>query len=107
MNADDLRQRVLISKDTVTRRLLRCEQASHDVSQGLHGNPFTWRECDQALIGMLEDMGVHLISITKAIKLGYVLKQRQQPVGKVYYGAPLSRYADLYILECQFHRKEK
>lgn len=50
---------------------------------------------------LLRDLGVELVTKTSATKHGHVIKQRQTPVANAYYGAPLQRYADLYVLGLQ------
>lgn len=76
--------------------------AAGEVIHGLQGAPFHWRGVDgQHNLPRLADMGVTLVSKSHAERLGYRLKRDAQPVGSRYFGAPISRQADVYVLECQ------
>ncbi len=52
-------------------------------------------------IQLLDELGIVLVSKTGAGKRGHVVKFRQVPVAVAYFGAPLQRHADLYILGIQ------
>lgn len=51
--------------------------------------------------GMLRDVGLDLVSRTAAGKRGHVIKRGQKAVVLAYFGAPLQRYADLFIFGIQ------
>ncbi|GAA5527612.1 hypothetical protein [Herpetosiphon gulosus] len=86
---------VLARIETITRVL-------QDVVQGLQGKPFHWGGGQREhWMPLLATMGFHLITKTQIAKQGYRLKRGAQPVGTVYYDAPLQRYADVYLRECQ------
>lgn len=55
---------------------------------------------------MLADIGIHLVSRTAAKKRGHRVKQRQKPVVVAYFGAPIQRYTDLFILGIQTRRDQ-
>ena len=72
------------------------------VLNGLDGQPFSWGDGQrQAWVPILKAAGVTLITKTQIEKHGYRLKRGAKPVGSAYFGAPIKRYADLYVLEVQ------
>ena len=72
------------------------------VKGGLMGKPFAWGAGEaNAYMPILAGIGITLITKTQVKKRGYVLKRGVKPVGSRYYGAPIQKRADLYVLECQ------
>ncbi len=55
---------------------------------------------------VLESLGFTLVSRTYIEKHGWELKRNQNPVGQVYYTAPISRMVDVYVLEVQARPKK-
>jgi hypothetical protein len=75
------------------------------IKDGLDGTPFSWRGVDaQYNLPVARAMQITLITKSRAAKLGFALKRNAQPVGKMYFSAPISKYADVYVLQCQFNR---
>ncbi len=58
------------------------------------GNRRTWTP-------VLRGLGVALVSKTKAEQLGHRIRRGAVPVVNAYFGAPLQRHADLYLLGAQ------
>lgn len=73
-----------------------------DLEAGLNGQPFSWRLVDrQHNTPLLRALGLTLVTKTKLERDGYRLIRDVQPVGRVYYAAPISGMRDVYLLECQ------
>ncbi|MBI5162906.1 MAG: hypothetical protein HY985_03285 [Magnetospirillum sp.] len=72
------------------------------VLAGLEGRRFDWgmAEADNKTKA-LRGMGIELVTANGARKRGHVVKKGADPVGKRYFGAPIQRSADLYILDLQ------
>ena len=78
------------------------------VINGLNGKPFDWgysSGATDAWMGIAKGLGMNLISMTAAKKLGLELKRGQHPVGRIKYGAPINKVVDVYVQECQFNPK--
>ncbi len=76
-----------------------------DLIRGLEGSTFEWGEgAAKARQHILKELGVTLVTRSRAKKLGYEINPRSKPVGVIYYGAPISQYGDVYILECQCYK---
>lgn len=72
------------------------------IIDGLNGKPFSWSGGEfSAYRPKAEAMGITLVTKTRIAKMGRRLKRGAAPVGNGYFGAPISRRADLYVLECQ------
>ncbi len=86
----------------IKKRLASWQKVAQFVIDGLNGKPFSWTggELD-AYKPKAKQMGVTLVTKTQIKKLGYRLKRNAKPVGNGYFYAPISRSANLYILECQ------
>lgn len=69
---------------------------------GLNGKPFRWEyEVFNANKPLMRELGITLVTPNHIKRLGYSLRQRSNaPVGEVYF-KQFSRWADVYILECQ------
>lgn len=50
---------------------------------------------------ILKELGITLVTKTRAKKLGYDVNPRAKPIGSVYFSAPISDYKEVYVLECQ------
>lgn len=70
------------------------------IIEGIRGNPFEWGESERKIkIHQLEnEFGIKLVSANAIKRAGHVLKSRANPIGKVYYGAPIQKYVDVYVL---------
>lgn len=100
-----LKARPMESKAKVVARAGRYQDVAFQIVRALkEGKMFFWKGSENHLIDIAADMGLTLITESRAKKAGFVLKKGQQPVGSVYFGAPISREAEVYVLECQFNR---
>lgn len=90
---------------TKKRALAALRRAAETIAQleaGLNGQPFNWRGVDaQHREPIVRELGFTLVSKSYAKTLGYELIPGAAPVGVKYFGAPISRFAEVYILECQ------
>jgi hypothetical protein len=72
------------------------------VLDGLEGKPFHWGQGERwALTPMLTKIGITIVTRTQIDKYGYRLKRSQNPVGTTYFGSPINKNADIYVLEIQ------
>lgn len=86
----------------VIERLERIIVVARMLIAGLKGTPFAWRGVDvQHYRPLARLFGLTLVSKSRVAALNWKLKKNVQPVGEMYYGAPISRWADVYILEAQ------
>lgn len=61
-----------------------------------------WSEGERVTYSrMLRGLGLHLITATAAAKQGLRIKRGAQPIATGYFGAPIQRHAELYVLELQ------
>lgn len=82
------------------RRAYVAEQI-RDALLGRH-KTFTWGDGQRrAWEPIARSMGATLLAKTAIERRGLRLKRGARPVGTIYYGAPISRFADVYVLECQ------
>lgn len=49
----------------------------------------------------LRDVGIHLVTKTRADRLGHRLKRGASPVASMYFNAPINADCDLYVLGVQ------
>lgn len=70
------------------------------IIEGIRGNPFEWGDSERKIKMHLleEEFGIMLASETAIKRAGHVLKPRAKPIGRVYYGAPIQKYVDVYVL---------
>lgn len=86
----------------IIRRLDCHRSVAGQVQAGLRGTLFTWNQTEgEYNVMWAEDLGLHLVSKTWIENHGYRLKRGVKAVGMRYFGAPISRYIALYVLECQ------
>ncbi len=72
------------------------------VRDGLRGHPFAYGDgAGSAAKRALAALGITLVTATWLAERGYVLNRGAQPVGSVYFPAPISRSCPVYVLECQ------
>lgn len=84
------------------KQLIRLHQLTHTILQGLDGKPFHWGQGERwAYTPMLTKIGVTLVTRNRIDKLGYRLKKSQKPVGTTYFGTPIDKQADVFVLEIQ------
>lgn len=101
---DNARQRPMRVKSPgeVSGRLATHIYVINRIIEGLHGRPFNWGAGErEAYTKIAAAVGITLVTKTAAARRGYSLKRGARPVGCGYWGAPLKKHADLYILECQ------
>jgi hypothetical protein len=91
------------SPSEVKGQLQRIQAIAQLIINGLAGKPFRWGDGERSAWQPLAEMrlGITLVTASGAKKRGYRIKAGAKPVGEAYYAAPLQRYADLYVLECQ------
>lgn len=100
-----LKARPMESRAKVLARAERYRDVAFQIARALReGKMFFWKGSENHLIGIAADMGLTLITESRARKAGYTLKKGQSPVGSIYFGAPISRDAEVYVLECQFRK---
>lgn len=86
-------------------QLERRINVANEIIAGLRGSPFSWGGGETTSKShILKELGITLVTKTRARKLGYELNKKAKPVGSVYFGAPISNYANVYVLECQCWR---
>lgn len=86
-------------------QLQRRINVANEIIDGLRGEPFSWGGGETtAKHRILKELGITLVTKTRARKLGYELNKKAKPVGSVYFSSPISNYADVYVLECQCWR---
>lgn len=84
------------------QRIERLYELISTVLAGLEGNRFAWGNGQRlAWVPLLREAGITLVTKTQIEKRDLVLKRNAKPVGSAYFGAPIKRYADLYVLEVQ------
>lgn len=90
------------------KRIERIHELTGIVLDGLNGNTFSWGDGQRtSWVPILREIGITLITKTQIQKRGLVLKRGAKPVGTAYFGAPIKRYADLYVLEVQCTKPKK
>lgn len=90
------------------QRLEMAQEAIADLLNGLNGKPFVWGDSEhRAKEGILASLGFALVTITKLTRGGHELKRGVKPVGKAYFGSPIRKYAELYVLGVQTKRTLK
>jgi hypothetical protein len=84
------------------KQLIRLHQLTNTILQGLDGSPFHWGQGERwAYTPMLKKIGITLVTRTQIDKRGYRLKRSQNPVGTTYFGTPIDKEADVFVLEIQ------
>lgn len=91
-----------ITPSKIKHKLETWQYVAQAIINGLNGKPFSWTggEFDAYRI-KAQAMGCTLVTKSKIERDGYRLRRGAKPVGNGYFKAPISRSADLYILECQ------
>lgn len=103
-----LKARPTETRAKVKARAERYADVAFQIKQALSGGqPFHWMASENHYIQVAADMGLTIITQRRAEKAGYTLKRKQKPVGTIYFGAPISRIASVYVLECQFKKAEE
>lgn len=91
-----------VSPSEIRRRLESWSYVAAAIADGLGGEPFNWTGGElEAYRKKAAEMGCTLVTKSKLERDGYRLKCGAQPVGRGYFYAPISRSANLYVLECQ------
>jgi hypothetical protein len=91
-----------VSPSEIKSKLGSWRHIAQVIIDGLEGKPFCWSNGElEAYRPKAQQMGITLVTKTQIKKLGYRLKNGVKPVGNGYFKAPISRSADLYVLECQ------
>lgn len=98
-----LKERLSLRSPSEIKALLnRYQEIAQMIINGLEGRPFRWGDAErQAYTAKALRMGCTLVTRTRADRLGWVVRQGAEPVGVAYFGAPIQRYASLFVLECQ------
>jgi hypothetical protein len=82
--------------------MIRLRDTLNEVIRGLGGKPFKWNGSERARRRrLLEAADVRVMTRTGIAKAGHRLKRGAKPIGQVYFGAPLSRYAEVFLLDVQ------
>lgn len=90
------------------QRLDAAQVAIRELMDGLNGKPFTWGDSEyHQKEGMLAALGFAVVTITKLTRGGHELLRGVKPVGRAYFGTPIRKYADLYVLDLQTKRTLK
>lgn len=98
----------MASHKKTVERLEYVRQTVYEFEQGLIGNPFTWGTSEwRSKEVILAGLGFILVSESKLKRGGHRLKKNATPVGKAYFGAPIRKYANLYVLGLQTEREIK
>lgn len=91
-----------ISPSEIKDKLASWSHVANQIINGLSGKTFSWSGGEfEAYRVKAKAMGITLVTKSQIKKLGYRLKRDAQPIGNGYFRAPISRSADLYVLECQ------
>lgn len=91
-----------LSPSEVQARIVAWVKALNAVRDGLNGHPFSWTAGElEAHRAKMAALGLTFVTTTQAARLGFRLKRGAKPVGNGYFRAPISRSANLYVLECQ------
>lgn len=91
-----------------TDRLIYVMEAVNDLVGGLNGKPFAWGDSERrSKEAILASLGFAVVSKTKLERGGHRLKRGVRPVGSAFFGSPLRRHADLYVLYVQTQRSIK
>ncbi len=94
------------SPSEIQRRLETISGVATEIHEGLGGKPFQWNGAEgEWKVLWAEDLGITLLTKTALEKRGYRLKRGAKPIGRRYFGAPIQKYAELYVLECQCVRE--
>lgn len=97
-------QKVIIER--MDNRIARQVEAAAEIQAGLQGEPFVWNGVEGDMYTRYAaQLGCTLVTLTQIKKRGYRLKRDAKPVGSRYFGAPIQKQADLYVLECQAVKK--
>lgn len=84
------------------KRIEQLHSLTGMVLKGLNGNPFNWGDTQRkSWIPILKKIDITLVTKTQIEKQGLILKRGAKPVGTAYFGSPIKKYADLYVLEIQ------
>lgn len=91
-----------ISPSEIKNKLASWSHVANQIINGLNGKPFSWCGGEfEAYRPKAKMMGITLVTKSQVTRMGYRLKRDAQPVGNGYFRSPISRSADLYVLECQ------
>lgn len=72
------------------------------LTDGLAGKPFQWGEGESMnYFPIARQLGCTLKTKTAIERAGMALKRNAKPVGSAYFGAPIQKQCDLYIVEAQ------
>lgn len=83
-------------------------EAVRELLDGLNGKPFRWGDSERrSKEYILVCLGFAVVSKSKLEEGGHRLKRGVKPVGQAYFGAPLRKWADLYVLDVQTVRSVK
>jgi hypothetical protein len=90
------------------KKIRNCRRALDDLDAGLNGKPFVWDVIEAKFKQFnLQQMGFQVCTASEIEAKGLKLKADVSPVGSRYYGPPMNREAELYLLEIHATTKGK
>ena len=91
------------SPSALIAKLERRRALLAEIVSGLRGQPFHWGEGESSSKqGMLAPaFGVTLLTRIGVGRAGLDLKRGAKPVGAIYFGAPIQRTSDVFVMQCQ------
>lgn len=70
-----------------------------ELGRALEGASLRWGQMEASYKrSIAAELGIELVTKTAAEKRGHVLKRGAEPLGSIYFGAPISRHAPVYVL---------
>lgn len=95
------------SPSVIKNRLYSWAKVGQFILNGLDGDQFSWSSGEfEAYKKKAQAMGITLVTKTWLSRNGYRLKRGVKPIGNAYFLAPISKFCDLYVLECQAVKDE-
>lgn len=99
-----------IDREKLRKTFKGIRSALDDLEQGLNEQPFTWGEHETAFkTRLLKIHGLTLLSGDALTKRGYLIKEGEIPVGKIWTQSPYGNgdYGLVYLVEVQTYRKPR
>lgn len=93
---------------TQQKRINAIREAINDLENGLNGKPFTWGDTERRhKEHILACLGHIVVSESRLKRGGHELKPLAQPIGTAYFGSPIRKTANLYLIGVQTRRSPK
>lgn len=90
------------SPSVIKGRLNSWQYIAQAIKDGLEGKTFVWTAGElEAYRPKAKTMGATLVTKSQIARMGYRIKRGAKPVGNGYFRSPISKSANLYVLECQ------